>query len=153
MNKKFYNFHDVLRKYKPFMDDKQMSAFDVSTILAVIFDMTKEEALEKIIKIRSNEELEYNPIKKMIRIDEKFILQKAEEMQLLLADGFNDCILGIAYGAGSCPRIVYDRNAVVEKIESQGMSHEEAVEFFDFNIEGAYVGKNTPWFVETRGEE
>ena len=29
------------------------------------------------------------------------------------------------------------------------MSYEEAVEFFDFNVEGAYMGKGTPMYIET----
>jgi len=27
------------------------------------------------------------------------------------------------------------------------MSHDEAEEYFQFNVEGAYVGKNTPAFI------
>ena len=30
-----------------------------------------------------------------------------------------------------------------------GMSHEEAVEFFEFNTKGAYLGPNTPIFIDT----
>jgi len=28
------------------------------------------------------------------------------------------------------------------------MEHEEALEFFDFNVDGSYVGEQTPIFVE-----
>lgn len=28
------------------------------------------------------------------------------------------------------------------------MNHEEALEYFDFNVDGAYVGEQTPIFVE-----
>ena len=30
------------------------------------------------------------------------------------------------------------------------MTYEEAIEYFDFNVTGAYVGKNTPIFVYGR---
>jgi len=28
-----------------------------------------------------------------------------------------------------------------------GMSYEEAIEYFDFNVTGAYVGEHTPMFI------
>ena len=33
------------------------------------------------------------------------------------------------------------------------MDYEEAVEFFDFNVTGAYVGENTPVFLEDLEED
>ena len=34
----------------------------------------------------------------------------------------------------------------------RGMSEEEAVDFFEFNVAGAYMGPNTPMFVVDREE-
>jgi hypothetical protein len=42
---------------------------------------------------------------------------------------------------------VYDGNKIVEKLVSEGMTQEEAFEFVGFNIEGAYVGEETPIIV------
>ena len=36
---------------------------------------------------------------------------------------------------------------IVEKLVSEGMTQEEAFEFVEFNIEGAYVGEETPIIV------
>ena len=33
-------------------------------------------------------------------------------------------------------------------MERDGMSDEEAVEYFEFNVTGAWVGENTPIFFE-----
>jgi hypothetical protein len=30
----------------------------------------------------------------------------------------------------------------------QGMSHEEALEYFDYNVKGAYMGEKTPVWVD-----
>ena len=66
---------------------------------------------------------------------------------LLTADGYDDCILGVAYEFGRPPRVAYDRDAMIEKL-AEDMTHEEAEEYFEFNIAGAYVGENTPTYID-----
>tara|TARA_R100001510_G_C7582198_1_gene154778 strand:+ start:286 stop:429 length:144 start_codon:yes stop_codon:yes gene_type:complete len=36
----------------------------------------------------------------------------------------------------------------IKKLMKDGMDFEEAVEYFDFNVESAYVGPNTPVFLD-----
>ncbi len=71
--------------------------------------------------------------------------------EAVLVDGFDDCIIGVGYRGGSGSSvIVYDRNQIVDKLAKRdGMSCEEADEYFDYNIAGAYLGNNTPIFAET----
>jgi hypothetical protein len=38
---------------------------------------------------------------------------------------------------------------VIEILMDQGMDHDEAIEYYEFNIVGAYVGEQTPLFVNT----
>ena len=65
--------------------------------------------------------------------------------ELLTADGLDDAIIGIGSRCGQLPVVVYDSAKVIDiLIERDGMSHEEAEEFFSFNIEGAWVGEQTP---------
>ena len=65
----------------------------------------------------------------------------------LKADGFNDCIIGNEYNTN---RVVYSIERMLQiLIDRDGMSMEEAIEFFDFNIGGAYVGEMTPMYVWT----
>lgn len=62
----------------------------------------------------------------------------------LFADGFDQAILGVTT---QCV-VVYSANRCISILEERdGMTEEEAVEFFDFNVAGAYVGENTPVFV------
>jgi len=70
------------------------------------------------------------------------------DSDLLMADGWDDCILGTAYSPGRELLVVYDGEAIIQKmIDRDGMTHEEAEEFFSFNIEGAWVGPRTPVFL------
>src|SRR6056300_363410 len=56
---------------------------------------------------------------------------------MLKADGFDDCIIGFAEvwdGNKRFHRIVYDALKMVEVLmDRDGMSHEEAIEYFEFN--------------------
>lgn len=77
-------------------------------------------------------------------------VQEENEGELLLMDGYNDCIVGICTRIGSDPAIIYSRKKVIAKLVKQGMSVEEAEEFHEFNQAGAWVGKNTPYFLESQ---
>jgi len=45
---------------------------------------------------------------------------------------------------------VYDAELIRENLMRDGMTSEEAREFIEFNIEGAYVGEDTPVLVWTQ---
>ena len=75
-------------------------------------------------------------------------LEDSEE-EILLADGFEDAYMGLATQFTRPPLAVYDRNKCIQiLIERDGMSGEEAEEYFQFNVEGSWVGDNTPLFFE-----
>ena len=68
--------------------------------------------------------------------------------EAMLADGFDDAILGVCVQFGSEPVAAYDFNKCVEILmERDGMEREEAIDFINFNVVGAYVGLNTPVFI------
>lgn len=72
-----------------------------------------------------------------------------EDDELLMADGLDDCLIGVARIFNK--RIaVYDTSKVLAMLEAQGMTAEEAEEYFEFNIVGAFVGENTPAFMDVR---
>ena len=88
--------------------------------------------------------------KKMTKDDIRELFQD-ENPEALLADGFEDAFIGIARiftRALAC----YDYEACLDTLVLRDkMTYEEAVEYFDFNVQGAYVGENTPVFL-TRTE-
>ena len=66
----------------------------------------------------------------------------------MLADGFDDAILGMCVQFGSEPVVAYDFNKCVKIVmERDGMEREEAIDFINFNVVGAYVGLSTPVFI------
>ena len=66
---------------------------------------------------------------------------------ILLADGFEEAFIGIITIFNN-PIALYDADkCIAVLIERDGMSEEEAIEYFDFNVTGAYVGENTTAFL------
>jgi hypothetical protein len=76
----------------------------------------------------------------------KELLEKIDP-ELLYADGFDDCILGLTF-RDSTPVVLYSSSRIIQSL-SKDMPEEEAIEYFEFNINGAYVGERTPMYVET----
>ena len=67
--------------------------------------------------------------------------------EALLADGMDEAIVGIAQRFGLDPVPAYSRNKIIE-ILSLEMTEDEAEEYFEFNIAGAWVGEGTPVFID-----
>jgi hypothetical protein len=68
------------------------------------------------------------------------------EMVFIKADGFDDCIVGVDLMKG---RIAYSKQKMVEQLVLvDGMSWEEAVEYLEFNTWSAYIGENTPIYLD-----
>ena len=67
--------------------------------------------------------------------------------ETLHADGFEDAFIG--YGVRfNCMVSVYDGAKCLNILmERDGMDYEEATEYMDFNVTGAYVGDYTPIFL------
>jgi hypothetical protein len=80
-------------------------------------------------------------------IKEKIEEILGEDENVLLADGFEDAFVGIGRQFGR-PIAVYDRFECIEILIKEGMSEEEAEEYFQYNTEGAWVGDQTPIFLE-----
>lgn len=75
---------------------------------------------------------------------------------MLKLDGFDDAFIGIATvwqkaesgGARLVDTLIYDGERIITVLcQQSGMSYDEALEYISFNIEGAYVGENTPILV------
>lgn len=67
---------------------------------------------------------------------------------IVLWDGFDGAIIGVAERCGMDPVAAYDYGECIRILRSQdNMSQEDAVEYFEFNVLGAYVGENTPIIV------
>ena len=64
------------------------------------------------------------------------------------ADGFEKALLGFGYQFNT-PVAVYSRDRCLHVLmERDGMSREDALEYFDFNVAGAWVGEGMPVFLD-----
>ena len=74
------------------------------------------------------------------------IVEHYEGEEILTADGFDEAVIGIDEGSG---RIIYSVGKCIEILMvEQEMGLEESLEFFNFNVKGAYVGEKTPIWCE-----
>ena len=70
----------------------------------------------------------------------------------LLADGFEAALIGFGFHFTAAVAI-YDYTRCLDILEQRdGISRDEAQEFFEFNVVGAWVGPNTPVFMMTGSE-
>jgi hypothetical protein len=74
--------------------------------------------------------------------------------QILLADGFEEALIGYVEIFNKTIAL-YDRDKCLDILmKRDGMDYDSAVEFFEFNTTGAYVGEHTPAFATIlRNEE
>ena len=76
----------------------------------------------------------------------KGIINYYEDEEFLKADGFDDAVIGVDE---STLRLIYSTTKCVEiLIERDDMGFDEALEYFDFNVRGAYMGEKTPIWCE-----
>ncbi len=73
--------------------------------------------------------------------------------EALICDGFDEAIIGVAQRINLGPVAAYSVEKILNiLVERDGMTYEEAVEYFDFNIIGAGMGEFTPVFIYTNEE-
>ena len=76
------------------------------------------------------------------------------DADVLLADGLDDALVGVGQQFHGDPIAVYDRAKCIGIFASEFASdgdededYEMAEEHFEFNVQGAWVGKGTPIFI------
>ena len=74
-------------------------------------------------------------------------LLKEREESVVFADGLEEAFIGIGYQFHK-PVALYSKNKAIQCLIDQGMDEEQALEYYDYNIAGAYVGEQTPIFLE-----
>ena len=72
-----------------------------------------------------------------------FVDLYGEPEETLKADGFDDAIIGI----DSKQRMVYSIEKILQILQEDDMTQEDALEHFYYNIDGSYVGDYTPIYI------
>ena len=69
-----------------------------------------------------------------------------------LADGLEDAFIGttMLQPGRNEELAVYSYDKCIQILINGGMTSEEAVEYFDFNVTGAWMGEDTPLFMYDR---
>ena len=62
------------------------------------------------------------------------------------AKDFDCAIVGVAEHIEMEPVVAYDKELILKQL-CKDMTYEEAVEYFEFNILGSYMGEKTPIFL------
>ena len=70
------------------------------------------------------------------------ILEWFPEEQFIKIDGFDEAIIGIE---DFDMRLIYSCSKIIDILKEE-MSEEDAIEHFEYNIKGAWLGEKTPIF-------
>jgi|TARA_R100000049_G_C1932786_1_gene76646 hypothetical protein len=71
------------------------------------------------------------------------------ELLFLSEEYYDKCVVGVVEMFGRPPLVCYDKQMVLDTLVEHGIENpEEALEYFEFNIIGAWVGESTPVFLE-----
>ena len=84
-------------------------------------------------------------------IDKEHLMEVLAEEECLTADGFDAALVGCTYGANVVA--VYDIQRMIDVLVNEGMDHDDAVEFLEYNVVSAYLGEKTPLYVNFVTEE
>jgi hypothetical protein len=80
-------------------------------------------------------------------IDQEIGKRLGEDEVVLLADGLESAFLGIGRQF-THPVAIYSYKKTIKCLKGMGMTIEDAEEYFDYNIAGAFVGDQTPVFLQ-----
>lgn len=85
----------------------------------------------------------------MVMKDEKYQAELKQTIgehnpEALFADGFDQSIMGYS----SDGRVIYSVDSIVRTlVDRDGMTPDDAIDYFNFNIECAFVGEYTPIYM------
>lgn len=68
------------------------------------------------------------------------IIENYPEETFLVANGFDNAVIGVDQQS---MRLIYSVSKCID-ILTEDMSQEDAIEHFEFNVSGSYVGEQTP---------
>jgi len=73
--------------------------------------------------------------------------------KILLADGLDDAFIGVGENPEGNPVAVYSIEKCLDILAEQFKDEEDAmgdaIDYFEFNVRGSYVGEFTPMFINT----
>ena len=72
-----------------------------------------------------------------------------DELLFMEQEYFDEAIIGVASNSVGMMAVAYSEPKVIDLlIKHDRMTPDEAMEYYQFNILGAYLGENTPVFID-----
>jgi len=75
------------------------------------------------------------------------LVERFGDDELLFMDGYDDAIIGICKQCSGETVVAYSYEKVIEVSMRDDMTMEEAIEHFEYNQLGSYMGSKTPVFI------
>ena len=76
-----------------------------------------------------------------------YLSEFEDDVMVLEPSQFDEAIVGTVSRVDRSPVVCYSVDKIVEILMEDGMSQEEAYEYYEYNILGAYMGEGTPMFL------
>ena len=76
-----------------------------------------------------------------------YLSEFEDDVMVLEPNQFDEAIVGTVSRVDRSPVVCYSVDKIVEILMKDGMSQEEAYEYYEYNILGAYIGEGTPMFL------
>ena len=74
-------------------------------------------------------------------------IDEIDSDSIMRMDGYDKCAIGTLERIGMEPVIIYDKALVLKQLRDDGCAELEAIEWYEYNMLGAYVGEGTPAFL------
>jgi hypothetical protein len=130
------------------MNEGFTPAYDLDIVkneIIRINKITEETAIVEINKLIEN----YPEISFIKYLNDSWDeLSKYNKEMLFLNDYNSECLVGVRFKQDTNIISVYDDYLCVQSLmENDDMDEEMAIEYFEYNTRGSYVGENTPAFL------
>lgn len=80
----------------------------------------------------------------MVLLDQ--IMDEYPDVDFMCANGFDDAVIGFE---SSTMKLAYSVEKCIDILVDSGMEYVDALEFFEFNVRSAFVGDQTPLWINT----
>lgn len=129
------------------MADGFTPAYDLNVVLKHI--ELKNKITEDIAIIELNKLIEKYPMISFVKYSNESCddLSKYNNEMLFLNDYDENSLVGVCFRHEKQVVSVYDDYLCVQSLMNDGMEESDAIEYFEYNTRGAYVGVNTPAFL------
>jgi hypothetical protein len=77
-----------------------------------------------------------------------------EDILFLTEEEYDEALVGVASNFNSYYVACYDEDKCIQIIQNlDNISYDDAVEYFEVNVKGSYMGDNSPIFINIIDEE